>query len=58
MEALIEQHPLQDWKAYLRWHLVHGSAPYLARAFEDENFDFYQKTLAGVQQQLPDGGAA
>jgi putative endopeptidase len=53
LEALIEQHPLQDWKAYLRWHLVHGSAPYLAKAFEDENFDFYQKTLAGVQQQLP-----
>ena len=53
LEALIEEHPLQDWKAYLRWHLVHGSAPYLAKAFEDENFDFYQKTLAGVQQQLP-----
>ncbi len=32
LEALIEQHPLQDGKAYLRWHLVHGSAPYLAKA--------------------------
>jgi putative endopeptidase len=53
LEALIEQHPLQDWKAYLRWHLVHSSAPYLAKAFDGENFDFYQKTLAGVQQQLP-----
>jgi putative endopeptidase len=53
LEALIEQHPLQDWKAYLRWHLVHGSAPYLAKAFEGKNFDFYQKTLAGVEQELP-----
>jgi putative endopeptidase len=55
LEALIEQHPLQDWKAYLRWHLVHGSAPYLGKAFEDENFDFYQKTRAGVDGLLPRG---
>jgi endothelin-converting enzyme/putative endopeptidase len=53
LEALIEEHPVQDWKAYLRWHLVHGSAPYLGTAFEDENFDFYQKTLAGEQGQVP-----
>ena len=53
LEALLEQHSLDDWKAYLRWHLVHGSAPYLSNAFEDENFDFYQKTLAGVQEPLP-----
>ena len=53
LDALIERHSLQDWKAYLRWHVVHGSAPYLAAAFEDENFDFYQRTLAGVQEELP-----
>jgi len=45
--------PLADWKAYLRWHAVHSEAPYLSKAFVTENFDFYSKTLRGVQQQPP-----
>jgi predicted metalloendopeptidase len=53
LETLLEQHQLEEWKAYLRWHLVHGSAPYLSQPFDDENFAFYQRTLAGVQEQLP-----
>lgn len=53
LEQVIQQHPLEHWKAYLRWHLVHGSAPYLAKAFVDENFDFYRRTLAGAPEQLP-----
>ncbi|HWI57168.1 MAG TPA: M13 family metallopeptidase N-terminal domain-containing protein, partial [Bacillota bacterium] len=27
--ALIKERPLQDWKTYLRWHLLNASAPYL-----------------------------
>jgi endothelin-converting enzyme/putative endopeptidase len=53
LEQLIQQHPLEHWQAYLRWHLLHGSAPYLAKPFVDENFDFYSHTLVGAPQQLP-----
>ncbi len=53
LEQLLEQHPLEHWKAYLRWQMVHGSAPYLANAFVGENFDFYSRILSGAQQQLP-----
>jgi putative endopeptidase len=53
LEQLIQQHPLEHWQAYLRWHLVHGSAPYLAKPFVDENFEFYSHTLAGAPEQLP-----
>jgi putative endopeptidase len=42
--------PLQDWKAWLRWHLVHAAAPYLTDAFVDENFAFYGRTLTGAPQ--------
>jgi putative endopeptidase len=53
LEPIIQQHSLADWKAYLRWHLVHRSAPYLAKPFVDENFDFYQRTILGAKEQLP-----
>jgi putative endopeptidase len=53
LEQLIQQHPVDDWKAYLRWHVVHGSAPYLNKALVDENWDFYSRTLLGSKAQLP-----
>ena len=53
VESLIQQHPLEDWKTYLRWQAVHGSAPYLSKAFVDENWDFFPHTLLGAKQQQP-----
>jgi putative endopeptidase len=53
LEPLIQQHSVDDWKVYLRWHLIHGSAPYLGKAFVDENWTFYSHTLLGAKQQLP-----
>ena len=44
---------LDDWKAYLRWHLVHANAPQLSSAFVNENFAFYEKTLRGQEQLKP-----
>lgn len=44
---------LSDWRAYLRWHLVHAQATTLTAAFEDENFNFYSKYLRGVPQMQP-----
>jgi putative endopeptidase len=45
--------PLPDWKIYLTWQLLHGSAPYLSQAFVQENFNFYEKTLGGVGELKP-----
>ena len=42
-----------DWRTYLRWQLVHARAPYLPRAFEDEDFDFFHRILLGVPEQHP-----
>jgi len=41
---------LDDWKAWLRWQVVHGSATVLSSRFVDENFDFYGRTLTGAQE--------
>jgi putative endopeptidase len=52
-EKLLAEHPLDHWKAYLRWQVIHRAAPYLTKAMVDENFDFFAHTLAGQEQQLP-----
>ncbi|HUS24611.1 MAG TPA: M13 family metallopeptidase, partial [Candidatus Binatia bacterium] len=40
-------------RTYLRWHLAHDAAATLARAFVEEDFAFYGKTLRGVPQMKP-----
>jgi predicted metalloendopeptidase len=52
-EKLINDHPLEHWQAYLRWHLIHRAAPFLNKALVDENFAFFAHTLAGAEQQQP-----
>jgi putative endopeptidase len=49
----IETAALESWKSYLRWHLVHQAAPLLSKAFVDENFAFYGRTLAGARELRP-----
>jgi putative endopeptidase len=53
LNAMLQRHPLEHWKTYLRWQLLHDSAPYLDKAFVDENFDFFGRTLAGIPQLSP-----
>jgi putative endopeptidase len=44
---------LPDWKIYLRWHVIHDSAPALPDRFVQENFDFYDRKLSGTKEILP-----
>ena len=53
LDSSLQQIPLSDWKTYLRWHLAHTYAASLPRAFVDENFAFYGKTLTGAQELQP-----
>ena len=43
----------EELEIYLRWHLVHSAALLLSQPFVRENFNFYSKTLAGVQELPP-----
>ncbi len=45
--------PLPVWQAYLKWQLLHAYAPYLPKAFVDENFAFYGTVLSGQPVQRP-----
>ena len=46
--SLLTEERLEDWKAWLRWSIVHGSAAFLSDDFVDENFAFYGTQLTGV----------
>jgi endothelin-converting enzyme/putative endopeptidase len=49
----LQAEKLADWRAYLRWHLVHAEANYLASTFVRENFNFYSRYLQGVKELPP-----
>jgi putative endopeptidase len=51
LSAALAEVPLDDWKAWLRFHLVSAHASYLSAAFDEQNFDFYRRTLTGAQEQ-------
>ena len=53
VEAQIKSRSLNDWKAYLRWHVAHARATHLSPNFVQTNFDFYGKYLRGVAQVAP-----
>jgi len=53
MTALLEKTPLETLKAYFHWQTVRAFAPYLSKAYVDENFAFYGTVLSGVTEQRP-----
>jgi putative endopeptidase len=53
VNELISTEPVAAWKSYLRWHLIHASASNLPKAYFDEDFAFFGKTLAGQKEPTP-----
>ncbi len=50
LDAALKNVSLDDLKTYLRWHLVRSQVQSLPKAFVDENFNFYGKTLQGTKE--------
>lgn len=53
ISAMMRQIPVDDWKTYLRCHLINATAAYLNSDFENANFEFYGKYLSGTQKLMP-----
>ena len=51
--ALVVSTPIDTWKDLLAYHLLETYATALPRAFDEERFNFYGKTLSGVTRQRP-----
>jgi putative endopeptidase len=53
MSLTIKEIPIDNWKTYLRWHLVNSAAPWLSQPFVDEDFNFKGRVLQGTKELLP-----
>ena len=53
VETILKDNQVEDWKAYMRWTALRGSAGLLSTDIENANFDFYGKTLTGAVKQRP-----
>jgi putative endopeptidase len=51
--GLLTSVSLDDWKAYLRWHLLDSYASYLSTPFVTEDFHFKGTVLNGIPKQRP-----
>ncbi|MHB1440046.1 MAG: M13 family metallopeptidase [Cuniculiplasma sp.] len=52
VNKMLEEFPLEEWKAYLQWNALNFAAPYLHEEVENEHFDFFNKKLLG--QEVPE----
>ncbi len=53
MNAELLNEPLPALKSYLRWHVLHGAAPFLSKPFDAEDFAFFKQTLGGQKEEQP-----
>jgi endothelin-converting enzyme/putative endopeptidase len=45
--------PIDDWKTYLKWHLLNSAAPSLSDEFVQADFAFYGTYLNGAKENKP-----
>ncbi len=53
LAKLTADEPLETWKDYLKFHTIEDAAPYLSKAFVEENFAFNGRVLFGVPELRP-----
>lgn len=53
LNALVKSESLDSWKTYLQWQTLTHAAGYLTEALDQENFEFFSKTLNGQAEQQP-----
>jgi putative endopeptidase len=52
-DKLLTNTPVDEWKTYLRWHLVNAASSTLSSKFVLESFNFNGKYLQGTTEMLP-----
>jgi len=53
LDEIIYSTDLDTWKTYLNWTVLNTAAALLNEELDEQNFDFYSKTLSGVEEQEP-----
>lgn len=50
-DRMLVEVPAEEWRTWLRFRTLNAAAPFLTRAFDDANFEFYGRQLRGQQEQ-------
>ncbi|PLX19235.1 MAG: peptidase M13 [Marinilabiliales bacterium] len=50
LNKMLVEVPIEDWKAYFRWNVFNSTADYLTQEIQEQNFDFYGRTMRGSKQ--------
>jgi len=53
LDGIIADTSMEDWKTYLAWQTLNANASLLNEEMDQQNFEFYSKTMRGIEQQLP-----
>jgi len=53
LSDLTAKEPLEAWKDWLTYHSIEQAAAFLPKAFVEERFNFYGKTLSGTPELRP-----
>jgi len=53
LNRIFNETTIEQWQDYLRFKVLNAYAAYLPEAYEQLNFDFYQRTLSGQPEQQP-----
>jgi putative endopeptidase len=53
LNDIIKDTSMDDWKTYLTWKVLNANASLLNEELDRQNFEFYSKTLRGIEQPLP-----
>ncbi len=53
LDGIIQATDLDTWKIYLTWRALDTAAGLLSEDLDQQNFEFYGKTLSGTEEQQP-----
>lgn len=53
LDNIITDTSIDDWKIFLKWAVLNNNAHLLNEEIDQQNFDFYSKTLRGVEEMRP-----
>ena len=53
LNSMLSDVPIENWKTYLRWRLVDFASAMLSAPFQEENFNFTGRILAGTKEIQP-----
>jgi len=51
LDGIVADTDLDVWKTYLTWNLLNNMASRLTTGLDEQNFDFYSRTMRGTEEQ-------